>query len=660
MHRPWLERTLGAARERLLALRTPAGHWEGDLSSSALSTAVASWALAVVDRERKSAEYAALVRGGLDWLAANQNEDGGWGDTVLSKSNISTTLLAWSAMAASDGRPEHARAVERAEAWLRRHVGSLEAASLARAVDARYGQDRTFSAPILTTCALAGRLGPAAEAWGHVMPLPFELAAFPHRWWRWLRLPVVSYALPALIAIGQARFHFRPPRNPASCLVRRLARGRTLEILTSIQPKSGGFLEAAPLTSFVVMSLAAAGHADHAVASRGAAFLASTVRPDGSWPIDTNLATWVTTLSVSALAAGADLPGVLPADARRNVLDWLLGQQYREEHPYTHAPPGAWAWTDLAGGVPDADDTAGALVALRHLDAGDPRAREAAARGAAWLLDLQNRDGGIPTFCRGWGLLLFDRSSPDLTAHAIAAWDAWLPDLPPHVQARAAKAIARALAYLARTQRAGGEWAPLWFGNQFAPGEENPTYGTSRVLAALAPMAAMRGSVMDERGGSQVVRGGSPDPPRDSAACEHTPRSPRDNTHTCGGSGRRLAVAREPPRTMVERGIRWLLASQNWDGGWGGAPATPSSIEETALAVDALARCFPYAPDLAAIRRAVDRGAGWLMAHTDEGTRFDPSPIGFYFAKLWYYERLYPIIFTVAALERARSADYTA
>ena len=41
---------------------------------------------------------------------------------------------------------------------------------------------------------------------------------------------------------------------------------------------------------------------------------------------------------------------------------------------------------------------------------------------------------------------------------------------------------------------------------------------------------------------------------------------------------------------------------------------------------------------------------------SDEWLR--PSPIGFYFAKLWYYERLYPMIFTVAALARAR--DYLA
>ena len=46
---------------------------------------------------------------------------------------------------------------------------------------------------------------------------------------------------------------------------------------------------------------------DHPVARRGIEFLKDSVRPDGSWPIDTNLATWVTTLSVNAL-----LPESLP------------------------------------------------------------------------------------------------------------------------------------------------------------------------------------------------------------------------------------------------------------------------------------------------------------------------------------------------------------
>jgi squalene-hopene/tetraprenyl-beta-curcumene cyclase len=50
----------------------------------------------------------------------------------------------------------------------------------------------------------------------------------------------------------------------------------------------------------------------------------------------------------------------------------------------------------------------------------------------------------------------------------------------------------------------------------------------------------------------------------------------------------------------------------------------------------------------------MNAGLGWLLEKiaSDEWQR--PSPIGFYFAKLWYYERLYPIIFTIAALGRAK------
>src|SRR5262249_3708503 len=49
----------------------------------------------------------------------------------------------------------------------------------------------------------------------------------------------------------------------------------------------------------------------------------------------------------------------------------------------------------------------------------------AAKAGVSWLLDLQNRDGGWPTFCRGWGHLPFDRSSADISAHALRAFAAW-------------------------------------------------------------------------------------------------------------------------------------------------------------------------------------------------------------------------------------------
>lgn len=602
-----LQTALEQARAGLWEDRGEHAHWTGELSSSALSTATAVCALSLGARHgtEAAAQSEPLIQRGLAWLAAHANADGGWGDTTLSLSNISTTTLVWAAFGLVPGAATaHAGVVQRAEAWLGNKAGSLDPDRLATAIIGRYGQDRTFSVPILTNCALAGRLGSTAAAWSPIVPLPFELAVLPPSWFAALRLPVVSYALPALIAMGLARHRHLPSGNPLARLVRHFATPRALTVLTSTQPSNGGFLEATPLTSFVVMSLASSGLAQHPVVRLGTQFLLASARPDGSWPIDTNLATWVTTLSINALGP-AYWSGERQPEARR-LRDWLLGQQYRERHPYTQAQPGGWAWTDLPGGVPDADDTAGALLALAALGPLDEATRQAASAGVGWLLQLQNSDGGIPTFCRGWGRLPFDRSSSDLTAHALRAWAAWRAHLPGPTQSRIDSAARRARRFLISHQDQSGQpgaWSPLWFGSQYAPDETNWTYGTSRVLLAWADAAE---------------------------------------------PGPGLSAA------------RWLIRMQRPDGSWsGGSAQGASSVEETALAVEALAgylagqrgRC---ARDLAsALVGAVDRGVDWLMDRVEDGTWRHPAPIGFYFAKLWYYERLYPMAFAVAALNRA-------
>ncbi|HJT76292.1 MAG TPA: squalene--hopene cyclase, partial [Gemmataceae bacterium] len=354
-----LGRAYQTALAALLAERTADGHWVGELSTSALSTATAVSALALVQKSLPSpGPHDPLIAGGVAWLAAHQNADGGWGDTVKSVSNVSTTMLCRAAFHLTGTAERYAEALRRAEAHLGRRYGTRPEQQ-AEAVRARYGKDRTFAVPILTTCALAGLV-----SWDEVPPLPFELACLPQSMYRFLRLPVVSYALPALIAIGQAVYHHRPPRNPLTRSIRRLSIRKSLRVLEAIQPSSGGFLEATPLTSFVTLSLASIGEARHPVARNGVQFLVNSVRPDGSWPIDTNLATWVTTLAVNALAAAGELERLGDVSELR---EWLLQQQYKERHPYTGADPGGWAWTDLAGGVPDADDTPGALLALQHL-----------------------------------------------------------------------------------------------------------------------------------------------------------------------------------------------------------------------------------------------------------------------------------------------------
>ena len=568
-------------------------------------------ALAVFSKakDKPSTDHQRLIQAGLQWLAKNANDDGGWGDTTRSFSNISTTTLCWAAFGAVPGADQaYSVTVKNAERWLTEKAGGIAADQLVPAIIRRYGKDRTFSVPILTMCVLAGRLGQGAEAWKHVIALPFELSVLPARFYATVRLPVVSYALPALIAIGHARHHHLPSRNPVARAVRNRTRSKALEVLTRIQPPNGGFLEATPLTSFVTMSLAGAGLADHPVTLRGISFLEQSVRPDGSWAIDTNLATWVTTLSINALGDGGDKS--LSGHDSPALLRWLLDQQYQTVHPYTNAAPGGWAWTDLPGGVPDADDTPGALLALHHLGSKQPEVTAAAAKGVEWLLNLQNSDGGIPTFCRGWGALPFDRSSQDLTAHTLRAWNRWLSDLPPKLRKRTESGIRRGIAYLAKTQRKDGSWLPLWFGNQHAPDDENPTYGTSKVVTALAELANA-GTLKDI--------------------------------------------------TMIARGSNWLVKQQQACGGWSGYGNGPVSVEETALALEALSTVLmmtnaPTGAAMEAICAALKHGADWLVNQVENGQWKQPSPIGFYFAKLWYYEKLYSQIFTVAALGKARMA----
>lgn len=592
MTSPLLLETLANARRVLLDDRNHAGHWEGELSTSALSTATSIVALGTVD----AAAYQVSIERACAWLVAHQNADGGWGDTTKSFSNISTTLLCWSALTRFGGEASPV-AVEKASSWIRDYVGSLNPRLIAETVKARYGKDRTFSVPILMLCAICGTLGPAG--WGLVLPLPFQLAVFPRAWFAILRLPVVSYALPALIAIGYARYRRGSGRGT------RLRKPHPFwpklsTLLTTIQPASGGFLEAAPLTGFVTMALVAAGESEHPVVKKSVEFLLRTVRGDGSWPIDTNLATWATTLAVKALAIAPSEDGKSDDqtlfDGQERVLNWLLRQQYREVHPFTNSPPGGWAWTDLSGGVPDADDTPAALLALAVLDPAGERndVRAAAAAGVRWLLDLQNSDGGIPTFCRGWGALPFDRSSPDLTAHTLRAWHVWRPHLPAEVQERIDSGVKKALCFLERQRRSDGSWSPLWFGNQHRlADEENPTYGTAKVALAF------------------------------------------------------LQIGRED---LADPGLAWLREHQNADGGWGSLrDVTPSTIEETALAMSVLAG----APvDCAATIEVLTRGEKWLCEATKKGTAFEPSPIGFYFARLWYFEKAYPVVWTVEALSR--------
>jgi squalene-hopene/tetraprenyl-beta-curcumene cyclase len=157
------------------------------------------------------------------------------------------------------------------------------------------------------------------------------------------------------------------------------------------------------------------------------------------------------------------------------------------------------------------------------------------------------------------------------------------------------RSVLRGVRYLTRSVRPDGSWVPLWFGNQLDKALENPTYGTAQVVIALRQI-------------------------------------------------RSLGFEWPELEQLLATGMDWLLAAQNADGGWGGRAGLPSTVEETSLAVCALV-CVA---DNAVVRR----GVSCLVDLTQDGTQFPCAPIGLYFAKLWYSDRLYPMVFACWAIER--------
>ena len=708
--------TLNGLRTELLNERVKEGYWEGKLSPSSLSTATAVSAISAtlihmstdqsLDVEaEQSDQFKAAASKGIQALQNQQNTDGGFGDTDRSHSNIATSYLVLAAsslarQAIGESLPSHQ--TEKLEQYIEK-TGAFEAQK------ERYGTDKTFVVPILTNLAIAGIV-----PWDEVPALPFEAAAFPQSMYRLLRMPVVSYAVPALVAIGQIR-HYHGPKAffPVRWIRSRLI-NRTMSVLLRMQPQSGGFLEATPLTAFVVMSLAATGRSQCQVSKNGLEFLLDSMDEDGLWPIDTNLATWVTSLSMHALSCDPEDDGTWCTDS---LIQWHLSCQHLNRHPFTGAEPGGWGWSDLSGAVPDSDDTPAAILALsearRWRTQDNDGMKAAIERAVRWLELLQNRNGGWPTFCRGWGKLPFDRSSNDLTAHAMRALlaaSAILDRKPDKTS------LDRARRFLINHQQSDGSWLPLWFGNQDREDESNPIYGTAKVLAAAVHF-------LDD--------------------------------------------------SAVDRATNYLICQQNHDGGWGGGPsltqwleqsessasngerprvgkisATVSSIEETALALDSLltvanARQVELTTQTDTVNRfketreslaagkenqqhprpiteenqqndvgstkrssspspeskdptpqpiptkggtivkvsaetienkpasriteeskgleaqdavtdalceSIIRGTNFLIDGLESGRHRVAWPIGFYFAKLWYHEKLYPYVFSASAL----------
>lgn len=571
-----------------------AGFWSGKLSSSALATAVSI----VTFKLNNENPDRTLIKHGLEWLFTNTNSDGGFGDTPESKSNVSTSLLCYAAISyCGDANAHRSTALSRLENYLSHQKIDLKKGDITASILAYYGHDYTFSVPILSMLIICGVLDEKASR--KIPQLPFELSLLPAAWYSRFNLHVVSYAIPALIAVGIFIFRKRRFHNPVMAWIRNKSIQPALRKLEKIAPQSGGFLEAVPLTAFVNMCLLSCGLNENNVIKKGLAFLRNLQRPDGSWPIDADLSTWVTTLSIKAI--GNQMTNQFTNFETDKLTAHLKAIQYKEEHPFNQAQPGGWGWTNLSGSVPDVDDTSGAIIALLTIYKSDIELDEVIINGCKWLVSLQNKDGGYPTFCKGWGRLPFDSSCADLTGHALLALTKSLNTLgekmPHDLKNSISVCISRSFGFLWKAQDDDGSWIPLWFGSQHTADKQNPVYGTAKVTIYLSD--SLMYDILDDNLKNNIWK-------------------------------------------MLSNARHYLREQQNKNGSWGSEIGMPGTIEESSLAVSAL---------IGVDEDAVLKGFAWLQKESDDnGLR--PNPIGLYFAMLWYDERLYPLIYYVEALRR--------
>ena len=671
-----------AVRAELLSERAPGGYWVGEIGSSPVATAAAVSALVTSHRQdsddfwhEKPADgdqnIEQLVQGDLSelllesvhWLARRQNEDGGWGDCDRGESNIAATMLVQAAFRLTGIPAKYADLMVKADQFV---AGQAGIAGLKRL----NGKDKAFLAPVLANCALADM-----NTWRQVPTLSFEWASLPKHWLGDIRTPAARFATPVVMAVGLAKFHHDPPRNPITRLVRHSLQKRTLAYLARLQAADDSFLASPLHTAFVVMNLASIGLQDHPIVERGIEFLLSSVRADASWSVGVNRAITNTTFALESLSAnafgasavrsesssaiwhdtaighstvsgdstiraivGVDDSGAHPIGAddaslfNDRCLDWLLKSQRTEPNPLTDTPAGGWAHSDAPGALPNTLATAGALLALHQWCNRDEsvyrgRVERAVNLGIRWMLDLQKSDGGWPTYRCEDSSQQFDDSGIDLTAQALralAVWQRFWKTNAAHKSQQAqaafltkiAPAIERGILFLEAQQRDDGSFIPIWFGNEHQLDDENPVMGTAQVLMACADLQRLDSNMATRAAGWLVA-----------------------SQHTAGGWG--------PPRVPVDHSGEYG-GMRSWREN--DALAKFCSIEETAASVSALISLAATDP---AYERSVSRGLSWLATAVEQDAHRRPAILGFYFSRIWYYERLSPLAFAAGALTRA-------
>jgi squalene-hopene/tetraprenyl-beta-curcumene cyclase len=268
----------------------------------------------------------------------------------------------------------------------------------------------------------------------------------------------------------------------------------------------------------------------------------------------------------------------LPAesDAVARAVEWLTSKEIRKPGDWRVANPkgplSGWAFEFENPFYPDVDDTAMVLLALQRaaLPTASARARDLAlARGTAWLLSMQSRNGG-------WAAYDKDNTSEFLNRLPFADHRAMIDPPTADITGRVLEllgtrgyrrghpAVRHALDFLQREQAVDGSWLGRWGVNYL--------YGTWQVLRGMAAVRADLQSSSVRRAVSwlrsvQHSDGGWGETCASYYDEREKGRGPSTPSQTSWAVMALMAVGLHED-TAVRRGIDYLIKTQRADGGW--------------------------------------------------------------------------------------------
>jgi len=282
---------------------------------------------------------------------------------------------------------------------------------------------------------------------------------------------------------------------------------------------------------------------------------------------------WDTALAMNALVESG-LPGDHPA--LQKAAEWVLEKEVKEEGDWKvknpEGKPGGWYFEYSNEFYPDVDDTFQVLTALSKTRLREPRLeqskRAAMDRALAWVLTMQNKDGGWGSFDRDCDEqfltqipfadhnAMIDPSTSDITGRGLETFYAvgFKKDHP---------VVQKALAFLTREQEHDGSWFGRW-GCNYIYGTWLALNGLNRIGEdMMEPRYQAAGCWLRANQNEDGGWGESPRSYEDPGSKGQGPSTPSQTAWALIG-----LMAIEDQTDGLKRGIEYLVRNQREDGSW--------------------------------------------------------------------------------------------